>query len=247
MNVFPGAPSAPPDSPQGPRARRSANSVTSQSVSTSISRIIPSPPRNFPVTAAACPQRILSYPQRVRIFQRLCRSVQRIRHVGVHTGNPGLAGPCAHSAGDSLVVGERFARCGRIECMPPMVKLFIVPEAAAGMRSGMACANARSSTSTMRCDVSTFPPATAAGGRAFTMVPSGAMTWIGRIRPGCGRNVFRQQAAKYVEACRVCDRPHRIHAALNLRITPGEIDRTRAVLRERYLHLDYAQSSPADR
>src|SRR5437868_11936182 len=42
MKVFPGAPSAPPDSPHGPRERRSASRVTSQSVSTSISRIIPS-------------------------------------------------------------------------------------------------------------------------------------------------------------------------------------------------------------
>src|SRR6202051_4124855 len=48
MKVFPGAPSAAPDSPHGPRVRRSASKVTSQSVSTSISRTMPSPPRNFP-------------------------------------------------------------------------------------------------------------------------------------------------------------------------------------------------------
>src|ERR1700726_2596148 len=48
MKVFPGAPSTPPDSPHGPRVRRSASSVTSQSVSSSISRTMPSPPRKFP-------------------------------------------------------------------------------------------------------------------------------------------------------------------------------------------------------
>src|ERR1700688_1926731 len=48
MKVFPGAPSTPPDSPHGPRLRRSASSVTSQSVSISISRTMPSPPRNLP-------------------------------------------------------------------------------------------------------------------------------------------------------------------------------------------------------
>src|SRR6202158_2976154 len=48
IKVFPGAPSTPPDSPHGPCLRRSASSVTSQSLSTSISRTMPSPPRNFP-------------------------------------------------------------------------------------------------------------------------------------------------------------------------------------------------------
>src|SRR5258706_4306749 len=64
-----------------------------------------------------------------------------------------------------------------------MVRLFIVPEAAAGMRSGIAWASALRSTSTMRCEVSTLPPATAAGGLALTTVPAGAITLIGRIRP----------------------------------------------------------------
>ena len=41
---MPGVPSLPPFNPHGARARRSESSVTSQSVSTSISRIIPSPP-----------------------------------------------------------------------------------------------------------------------------------------------------------------------------------------------------------
>src|SRR5258705_8260257 len=69
-----------------------------------------------------------------------------------------------------------------------LVRLFMVPDAAAGTRSGAACASARRTTSTMRCEVSTFPPATAAGGRAFTIVPLGAITSMGRIKPaGAGK------------------------------------------------------------
>jgi hypothetical protein len=51
------------------------------------------------------------------------------------------------------------------------------------MRSLTAWANALNKTSTMRCDVSTFPPATDAGGFAFTTVPLGAITSIGSISP----------------------------------------------------------------
>ena len=51
----------------------------------------------------------------------------------------------------------------------------MVPWLAAGMREGAALASARNKVSTMRCDVSTFPPATAAGGLALTIVPLGAI------------------------------------------------------------------------
>ena len=64
-----------------------------------------------------------------------------------------------------------------------MVKLLIVPALAAGIRSGIARASARSSTSTIRCEVSTFPPATAAGGRASTTLPSGQISVSGRKIP----------------------------------------------------------------
>ena len=59
----------------------------------------------------------------------------------------------------------------------------MVPELAAGIRWGNACASARSRTSTIRCEVSTLPAATAAGGRAFTTLPSGARTSMGSIKP----------------------------------------------------------------
>ena len=52
----------------------------------------------------------------------------------------------------------------------------MVPLLAAGTRPGSARANAPSTASTMRCEVSTLPAATAAGGRAFTTDPAGAAT-----------------------------------------------------------------------
>jgi len=59
----------------------------------------------------------------------------------------------------------------------------IDPQLAAGILSGSAGASARNSTSTIRCEVSTLPPATAAGNRQFTMLPSGARIRIGFIMP----------------------------------------------------------------
>ena len=59
----------------------------------------------------------------------------------------------------------------------------MVPWLAAGMRSGSACASAPSTTSTMRCEVSTLPAATAAGGAALTSEFSGARTWTGAKQP----------------------------------------------------------------
>jgi hypothetical protein len=61
--------------------------------------------------------------------------------------------------------------------------LFIVPLDAAGTLPGMALASAPSRTSVIRWEVSTFPPATAAGGRALTTLPSGATSRMGLNRP----------------------------------------------------------------
>jgi hypothetical protein len=64
--------------------------------------------------------------------------------------------------------------------------LFIEPALAAGMRSGAADASARRRTSTIRCDVSTLPPATAAGKVAFTIDPAGAAIVNRSARPSFG-------------------------------------------------------------
>jgi hypothetical protein len=63
------------------------------------------------------------------------------------------------------------------------VVLFIVPCERAGIKSGRAAANALRSTSVIRCDVSTFPAATAAGGRALTTLPSGSSRETADIEP----------------------------------------------------------------
>ena len=55
----------------------------------------------------------------------------------------------------------------------PSVRLFIVPWPSA-------CPKARSTRSATREEVSTLPAATAAGGRALSSEPSGAITVSGR-------------------------------------------------------------------
>ena len=82
-----------------------------------------------------------------------------------------------------------------------MVRLFIVPWLAAGMSPGSAAASAPSATSTIRCEVSTLPPATAAGGRGFTRDPSGATTSIGAKQPALnGTSSGSRQRIAYVTA-----------------------------------------------
>src|SRR5439155_21847164 len=66
--------------------------------------------------------------------------------------------------------------------IPPNVTLFMVPCPCAG--TGIPPpASARNTASAMRCDVSTFPAATALGERAFTRHPAGAVTRTARDTP----------------------------------------------------------------
>ena len=51
----------------------------------------------------------------------------------------------------------------------------------------------------MRCDVSTFPPATAAGECAFTTVPEGAITRIGRINPAVAHYTGQAELAQSIQ------------------------------------------------
>ena len=64
------------------------------------------------------------------------------------------------------------------------VRLFIVPWPWAG--AGVAPASASITRSATRLEVSTLPAATAAGGRAFSRHPSGAITSTGRKAPAEG-------------------------------------------------------------
>jgi hypothetical protein len=64
----------------------------------------------------------------------------------------------------------------------------------------------------MRCEVSTLPPATAAGRRAFTIDPSGAMTVSG-ARRRVVQHVLADETAERVEARRQRHRVVRVDGA----------------------------------
>ena len=64
-----------------------------------------------------------------------------------------------------------------------MIILFIVPWDEAGIRSGRAWLMAASSTSVIRWEVSTLPPATPRWGRGSTRLPASVITRTGRRQP----------------------------------------------------------------
>ena len=99
----------------------------------------------------------------------------------------------------------------------------MVPELAAGMRSGSACASARRSVSTMRCDVSTLPPATAAGGDGVYDAALGREDLHGAHETGCRDGARRQQAAEDIKDCGPGDGVDGVEAAGSLRICSGEV------------------------
>jgi hypothetical protein len=121
----------------------------------------PSPPRNFPAPPEPMRGSVAADAEWVGVFERFDGRVERVGHVGLHAGDAVEAGARAHAAGGGFVVGEGLAGA-RVDT-PPMVRLLMVPALAAGTRDGMAWASARSRTSTMRCEVSTLPPATGRG------------------------------------------------------------------------------------
>ncbi len=96
-------------------------------------------------------------------------------------------------------------------------RLFMVPLEAAGISSGAACASAPSTTSVTRCDISTLPAAMAAGASAFTTVPSGACTRIGRRMPAVNGTSSLNQAAEHVHHRRQRHRIVGVHGTLHLR------------------------------
>ncbi len=134
---------------------------------------------------------------------------------------PGFVGRAPMPAGDRLIVSEGLAVRGST---PPMVRLFIVPEAAAGILSGMAWASA------LQHNVDDAL-------RSFDVAARHCHRWarihnrsVRRDHPdgthqACGgRNILRQQTTENIEARGVGDRLDRIYAALDLRIAAGEID-----------------------
>ena len=92
--------------------------------------------------------------------QRLDRRIQRIRHVRMMPAGAGTLRRATQSARDRFVV--RIGHGPDRGSIPPMVRLFIVPDSPPG--SALERLRQRPQRpSTIRCEVSTFPPATAAG------------------------------------------------------------------------------------
>ena len=100
----------------------------------------------------------------------------------------------------------------------------MVPALAAGMRSGSACASAPSTTSTMRCEVSTLPAATARGGRALTIDALGRDHLERLESPSLVGASSGQQQAEGVEHRRERHRVDRVERAVRLVVAVGEVD-----------------------
>ena len=166
-------------------------SVTRAAASSSRLRTIPSPPRKRRSRRDPRPNRpdpcCAPGPRAARGSRARAagRHAQGIRWACLGCWSCGPAsrsgavlqpGPAPMSTTQRLVVGERLARArGHVS---PTSRLFMVPALAAGIPSGERPGEARrSTTSTMRWRGLDVPRAeTAAGGRAFTIVPSGATT-----------------------------------------------------------------------
>src|SRR5579864_1330747 len=173
------------------------------------------------LATAARAQRIPAHPQRICILQRLRRGVQGVRHVGVHSRNPSLAGPSAHSSGNGLVISEGLARA-RID--PADGQVVHRPR----RRSRDAIGNGlrqrpqyHVDDSLRRLDVPS------SNCRRRPRVHDGPLRRNDLDRPHqpcrC-RNVLREQAAKHIEARRISDRSNRVDAPLNLRVAARKID-----------------------
>ena len=96
-----------------------------------------------------------AHAERVLQLDRLGGRVERVGHVALDGRRAVARRAGAAAAADRLVVRPVRRR--------PSATLLIVPQLAAGMRSGSACASAPKTTSTTRWLVSVFPATTAAG------------------------------------------------------------------------------------
>ena len=101
----------------------------------------------------------------------------------------------------------------------------MVPWLAAGITSGRALARAPRRTSVMRWEVSTLPAATAAGGRGFTKLPSGATTVTGRRMPWLDGRGLADDAAEDVEGSGEGDCKRGVDAPPALGAGLGEVQR----------------------
>ncbi len=180
---------------------------------------MPSPPRCFPAPPEFLPDAVAFDAHRILVLERFHRSVPAIGHVrmrGAVARRPSPTRPCRRRWFRS----RQSASFAPSRVPPPKLKLFIVPQLAAGMRSGAAFASAPRITSVMRCDVSTLPAAIAAGGRAFTMLPSRSHDPDRPEDARRKRNLLAHQAAEHIHRRRRGHRQVRVHGTIHLRRRP---------------------------
>ena len=106
MSEFlPFMPGSPPFSGQGAFSRLSVMNETVASPRISISRMMPSPPRCFPRTAAAAPDGVAAHPERIGVLERFYRGVQGVGEMGVDGVFACAPGAPAHAAARGLIIG----------------------------------------------------------------------------------------------------------------------------------------------
>ena len=198
---------------------------------------MPSPPRCFPAPPLLAARSNRRTRSGILHLDRLGGRVERVGHVT-------LDGRCtvprrarAAAAADRFVVGPAVRR--------PSATLLIVPQLAAGMRSGSALARAPKTTSTMRWLVSVFPATTAAGYCACTTDPGPRDHLDVAETSAVERHVLIQQAGEAVvdrrarsTACGTVD------AAGDLVVAAGQID-DRAIAVDAHDRADRDRTEPA--
>ena len=132
------------------------------------------------VSTRTAPVAVAFQAQGICVFQPLGRRIQRIRHVRVNTRDSVGCRTSTHSSGHSFIISKRMI-VPRVDSADRQIV----------HRPGTGCGNAfrdcLRERSHQHIDNSLrsfhIPRSHGAGGRAFTIVPSGAISSIGRITP----------------------------------------------------------------
>src|SRR5437868_12632970 len=192
------------------------------------------PSREFPLSATPWTERILRYPEWIGVLQSLYRRVQRICHMRVHAGNPGLTRSRSHASRNRLVIRERLIGA-RIDSADRQV--IHRPRGCCG-NTVWNCLG-QCSQQHIYYSLRGFDITTGHRGRRPRIHhrPFRSDHLDRPHQSRCRRNVVSQQATKNIEACGISDRRHCVDAALHLRIRTTEIDDNRTLRTLRYADL----------
>ena len=174
-----------------------------------------------PGTARVAPDLVTADNERITIFERLDRRVERICHVCMNRGEAISVRASAHSTGDRLIVGK-FAPASLI---PPTDGQIVHGPLGSGrdpLRKGVSKCEKEQVDDPLRClDVS-------AGNRRrrkrIDDGPARGDNLDRRKQPGRGRNITLDQRPEDIEDGRNRDRFDRVERTGNLRCTPCKID-----------------------